>query len=112
MQRLGDRPQPIEQRTGTFAQLVQAGVDPADVAEQRHELAFDREVAIGLEGGDSRHVAERAQPPPCKGAGALGLLELGLDLGTNGTFGGLGGRAIGLQAGDQGGDGGGHGRPS
>src|SRR5688572_468762 len=89
MQGLGDRPQPVEQRAGAFAQLVQAAIDPADVAEQRHELAFDRELAVRLEGCDARHVAERAQPPPGEGTGLLGLLELGLDLGTDSTFGGL-----------------------
>ena len=55
--------------------------------------------------------AERAQPPPREGADALGLLELGLDLGANGAFGGLGGRAIGLQAGNQGVGRGRHRRP-
>ena len=69
-------------------------------------------VAVRLEGCDARHVAERAQPPPREGAVALRLLELGLDLGTNGAFGGLGGGAIGLQAGNQGVGGGRHGRPS
>src|SRR5688572_22598950 len=58
MQRLGDRLQPVEQRAGAFAQLVQAAIDPADVAEQRHELAFHRDLPVRLERCDARHRSE------------------------------------------------------
>lgn len=56
--------------------------------------------AVGFEGCNARHVGERTQAPG-EGAGALGLLELGLDIGPHVTPARLGGGAIGLQSGNE-----------
>lgn len=95
----GDRPQPVDQRLGAVAQVGEPVLDPADLAEQGAELALDGDLAVGLAGGDARHVGERAQPPPGEGAGDLGVLELAVDIGALGR---LGRRAVCLEAGNQG----------
>ena len=102
MQGLGDGAQPVEQWPRSLAQFDQAILDPADVAEQRLELALNRDVPIGLEGGDPRHVGERAEAAPREGARPLGLPDLGLDGGPHLALGRFGRGAIRLEAGDQG----------
>src|SRR3984893_15715951 len=46
MQRLGDRSKAVDQWLGAFTELAQSTLDPADLAEQRHELTLDGRLAV------------------------------------------------------------------
>gem|GEM_PF-2240725 len=102
MQRFGDRSQPIEQRTRTFAQFTKAILDPSDLAEQSLELAFHGNVAVGFQSGRPGHVGKRAEAAPGENPRLFRFFDLGLDGGTHFSFRSFGSGAIGLQAGYQG----------